>query len=172
LDEGIGEPTVVELPSRTLAGLSFFGNPFTSHAGWTEENEIGRLWQRFRAYVETQPEWLSSAVDGLGYEVHVVGPEMAASGEFECFVGAELAVPAALPIEVSAKAVPGGRFARFTVPGNLLATDMQMHIAIWLEEHDYDSAIPFDVVVYDERFHGMDRLDESVVEILVPLIER
>jgi hypothetical protein len=67
VDGGIGEPVLVELGARTLAGMSFFGDPFTSHAGWTEENEIGRLWQRFQAHVETQPGWLAGAVEGFGY---------------------------------------------------------------------------------------------------------
>ena len=37
-----------------LVGLSFFGDPFKSSAGWTEENEIGRLWVRFMAFLEDQ----------------------------------------------------------------------------------------------------------------------
>ena len=35
------EVRVVEKDQMLLVGLSFFGDPFKSSAGWTEENEIG-----------------------------------------------------------------------------------------------------------------------------------
>ena len=41
------EPRIVESERIILVGFSFFGDPFALSAGWTEENEIGRLWQRF-----------------------------------------------------------------------------------------------------------------------------
>ena len=44
------EPRLVEADRITLVGFSFFGDPFRMSAGWTEENEIGRLWKRFMAY--------------------------------------------------------------------------------------------------------------------------
>ena len=48
------EPQIVEKPQMMLLGLSFFGDPFSLSAGWTEENEIGRLWKRFMAYLAEQ----------------------------------------------------------------------------------------------------------------------
>jgi hypothetical protein len=41
------EGRIEDRPLTILAGLSFFGDPFAQSAGWTEENEIGRLWTRF-----------------------------------------------------------------------------------------------------------------------------
>ena len=41
------EPKIVERERITLVGLSFFGDPFREKGGWTEQNEIGRLWSRF-----------------------------------------------------------------------------------------------------------------------------
>ncbi|KGE72669.1 GyrI-like domain-containing protein [Spirochaeta lutea] len=41
------KPEILHLPPVFLAGAGFFGNPFTSHAAWTEENEIGLLWNRY-----------------------------------------------------------------------------------------------------------------------------
>jgi hypothetical protein len=45
------EPRIVETGQMTLLGFSFFGDPFRFHGGWEEENEIGRLWSRFMAYL-------------------------------------------------------------------------------------------------------------------------
>jgi len=43
------EPTIVERNQITLVGFGFFGDPFAASGGWMEENEIGRLWNRFVA---------------------------------------------------------------------------------------------------------------------------
>jgi len=45
------EPTMIEKRQMILLGFSFFGDPFKISGGWTEENEIGRLWKRFMAYL-------------------------------------------------------------------------------------------------------------------------
>ena len=45
------EPKIVDSDRMLLLGLDFFGDPFQSSSGWTEENEIGRLWQRFMAFL-------------------------------------------------------------------------------------------------------------------------
>jgi hypothetical protein len=46
------EPRIIEKDQIILVGFSFFGDPFATSAGWTEENEIGRVWQRLMAYLE------------------------------------------------------------------------------------------------------------------------
>jgi hypothetical protein len=53
LEDGIGKPAVVELEARTLVGMSFFDNPFTSHAGWTEETPTGVSYSR----PDLRPRW-------------------------------------------------------------------------------------------------------------------
>ncbi len=45
------EPKITDRERISLAGLSFFGDPFKEKGGWTGENEIGRLWKRFMAYL-------------------------------------------------------------------------------------------------------------------------
>ncbi|GEM_PF-3859724 len=51
------EPTIRELDQIILVGFSFFGDPFAESSGWTEENEIGRLWNRLR------PTWLAATIE-------------------------------------------------------------------------------------------------------------
>jgi hypothetical protein len=43
-------PEIVQRDQIVLVGFSFFGDPFAESGGWTEENEIGRLWNRFTTY--------------------------------------------------------------------------------------------------------------------------
>ena len=46
------KPAIVKQPQMLLVGFSFFGDPFQMAAGWSEENEIGRTWKRFTAFLE------------------------------------------------------------------------------------------------------------------------
>ena len=56
------EPTIVDRGEMILLGLSFFGDPFRISEGWTEENEIGRLWQRFITYLMDHRDRLKHVV--------------------------------------------------------------------------------------------------------------
>jgi hypothetical protein len=48
------EPTrILEKPGILLVGVSFFGDPFNINAEWSEENEIGRLWNRLFSHICT-----------------------------------------------------------------------------------------------------------------------
>ena len=47
-------PKIIDGGQIILVGFNFFGDPFKLSGGWTEENEIGRLWQRFMAYFAQQ----------------------------------------------------------------------------------------------------------------------
>jgi hypothetical protein len=50
------EPTIVERSQIMLVGFGFWGDPFATSGGWTEENEIGRLWNRFMTYMTNQSD--------------------------------------------------------------------------------------------------------------------
>ena len=45
------QPKIIRADQIMLVGMSFYGDPFETSAGWMEENQIGRLWQRFMAYL-------------------------------------------------------------------------------------------------------------------------
>jgi hypothetical protein len=84
------EPRIIEKPQMILLGFNFFGDPFKISGGWTEENEIGRLWQRFMAYLaKHRPRIKHIKTDAVMYEVHVEHEETALTGEHEVFVGNE-----------------------------------------------------------------------------------
>lgn len=159
-------------PLRLLAGFSFFGDPFHSHAGWTEENEIGRLWQRLMTFGQI-PESQEQALflPKVGYELHIQNHETPKSGEFEVFVGLELLNPKTIdqiPVELCLKVLPATQYALFTLPGNTIHSEDQI-VESWMKENNYELTHTVYIQRYDERFKGMDKLEESIIEILVPV---
>ncbi len=61
------EPRLVDKDQIILVGFSFFGDPFKFSGGWSEENEIGRLWKRFMAYLQEAGHPISSVKAGGGF---------------------------------------------------------------------------------------------------------
>ena len=165
------EPTRFEERGYTLAGFSFFGDPFRLSGGWTEENEIGRLWQRFMAYLEQH----TSQLEGLffkdvAYEVHIYYQETPQTGEFEVFVGMEVQAVDRIPIEFSVKILPPVIYAAFTLVGEQITADWsQMIFQGWLPQSGYQLVGDYGIQRYDERYKGVDRTAESVLEFYLPV---
>ena len=44
------EPKIIEKEEIILVGMVSCGDPFKGAGGWSEENEIGKLWERFSTY--------------------------------------------------------------------------------------------------------------------------
>jgi AraC family transcriptional regulator len=165
-------PQIITKEALLLAGFSFFGDPFATKNPWNEENEIGRLWQRFIFYMQqhgTGPEPVI-AQSGAFYEVHLHHATTPATGEFEVFVGAAITRPEALPVELVAKLLPPTRYAVFTIAGEKIHSDWHQTIyQQWMPAAGYSSAYPFNFQYYDERFKGMDNLAASVIDVYVPI---
>lgn len=162
-------PRIVHRPALTLAGMSFYGDPFTSHAGWTEDNEIGRLWIRLGRYLES----VGASMPGVTYEVHLRSAETALTGDFEVFAGYPLPGPGALApaevaVELMSRTLPPGDYVEIELRGADIVEENPV-LAEWFRESGYREGGPFIVLRYDERFLGTDRLDESVVTFLMPV---
>jgi len=167
------EPTRWETRQLTLLGFGFFGDPFQISGGWTEENEIGRLWSRFMAYLTQNQERLPpSTANDVCYELHVEHPETMQTGEFEVFVGFEVEALADVPVEMMVKILPQATYAVFCLEGAKISADWSQEILEWMIEAGYERAYPYGLQRYDERFKGLDRIDESILEVYVPLVAR
>lgn len=159
------KPTIINKKQQLLAGFSFFGDPFEERDPWSEENEIGKLWARFTAFLEG---W--EAGEGVLYEVHVAGPEAVTSGKFEVFVGRQVGTPDGLPLELVIKVLPPGPYAVFTLHGEDITGDWPLLIdAEWLPDAGYQRAHNFSIQAYDQRFRGMDALADSALEVHLPV---
>ena len=166
------EVKIVEKDQMLLVGLSFFGDPFKSSAGWTEENEIGRLWVRFMAFLEDQGARIQYIVGHeVSYEVHLEHDETQEKGEYEVFVGLEVTQLQDVPIELLVKVLPPTAYAVFTLEGEEITSDWyQMIHRDWLPESGYRIAHDYAVERYDSRFKGLDRIAESILEVYIPVV--
>ena len=153
-----------------LVGLSIFGDPFRFHGGWEEENEIGRLWVRFMATLDQHGHQVRHTVDPrVMYEVHIEHAETAQTGEFEVFCGLEVARLDETPVELVAKILPPTRYAVFTLRGAEISSDWNQMMTGWLAQSGYQRAYPYGFQRYDERFKGVEDMENSVLEAYVPV---
>lgn len=168
-------PEIRQYPIRYLAGFSFFGNPFEQYSGWTEENEIGRLWTRYMAYMRQHAgslpaAWTATGETGVAYELHIYHPETPATGEFEVFAGHLISDPAPTPTVMSVKVLPAAPYAVFTLRGQQITGDWGKEIyQDWLPSSGYRSDYAFSYQRYDHRFRGLDQLEDSTLEVHIPL---
>jgi len=171
------KPAIHQLERLVLGGFNFFGDPFRSSSGWTEENEIGRTWQRLMAYLHEPTSPLPPFKEKCSYEMHILHPESLNTGEFEVFVGLELAedqpenrIPALqLPAEMCMKILPPSTYAVFELTGEEITTDWQQFMQQWMDSAGYMQAHPFSFQRYDERFKGLDQITESTIDVFIPV---
>ncbi|MFZ5915569.1 MAG: GyrI-like domain-containing protein [Chloroflexota bacterium] len=164
------EPTIVEQPQLILLGFSFFGDPFAMAGGWSEENEIGRLWARFMAYLDRNRVRIRHAKpDAVMYEVHIMHQETQRTGEFEVFVGLEVTQIEGAPLDTSIKVLPAAAYAVFTLRGEQIVSDWIWLIGEWLSQAGLESDWNHSIQRYDERFKGLQRIQESVLDVYIPL---
>ena len=166
------EPKIIQRGPTMLAGMVFYGDPFAGAEGWSQENEIGKLWGRFNRFWEANQERLAgAAVDGsVGFELHVKPAEYAETKCFYVMVGVEISDLADLPLELCVKVLPAGTYALFTLRGPEITSNWPDAIYQgWLPGSGYKEAYKFTVERYDgERFKGVDD-PNSELDIWVPV---
>ena len=163
------EPKIIDSLAITLVGFSFFGDPLRLSAGWTEENEVGRLWSRFMPYFQANRELIKHVIEDAAYEAHVEHPETAETGQYEVFLGVAVEQVEDPPLELLVKVLPPTKYAVFTISGGLLPEEWALEVySKWLPKSGYE-AKPYMFWRYDERYKGLDQLAESTLEVYVPL---
>ena len=167
------EPRVIEKPEMILVGFDFFGDPFKFSAGWTEENEIGRLWKRFMAYFVEHKHQLKHIKDeSVMYEVHIEHPETRQTGEYEVFVGLEVEKLEHVPVEITIKVFPATLYAAFTLKGEQITSDWSKLVyQEWMPGSGYQPSYRYGMQCYDERFKGLDKIEESQLQLYIPIIK-
>jgi predicted transcriptional regulator YdeE len=161
------QPVIQHRPRLILAGVSFFGDPFHSHAGWTEANEIGRLWQRLMRLL-TQPD-SPFPPPAESYEIHLQSTETAQTGEYEVFAGFVIETLDRVPVEMCLKILPEADYALFTLRGEQIQGDESV-VDDWLAESGCRLVAPVYIQRYDQRFKGLDQLAASEIDLLVPIL--
>jgi len=163
------EPTIIEKDEIILAGMDFYGDPFTKAKGWSEQNEIGRLWTRFTSFRKKNEGKIKWVSDG-SYEVWIGMDEPEGSKNKYIFVGGDVESVKNLPLELVAKILPRTQYAVFTIEGKEIKSDWSGKIyKEWLPESGYKEAYPFLIEYYDKkRFKGMDN-EDSELDIYLPI---
>jgi predicted transcriptional regulator YdeE len=169
------ESRIVVREETVLAGMSFFGNPFSQASAWDADNEIGALWKRFLAFLADDPGAIGDRTgpQGVMYELHAYASETARTGRYEVFAGIEVLRSAKIPVFCSLKIIPAGEYVLVTARGAEIREDWTASSQVIAEQclgpAGRTASSAFVVEVYDRRFKGMDRLDESELDFLVPL---
>ena len=166
------DPIIVDKPAILLAGFSFYGSPFETKDPWTEENEIGKLWQRFEAFIKENTLEFNRSMDQYKamYEVHILHPDTMTTGEFEIFVGVAVQEIANVPVECVIKQIPASLYAVFTMQGYEINKDWSQRIyQEWMPKSGYTSGYPYSFQYYDYRFKGLDNLAESELDVYIPI---
>lgn len=163
-------PVMIKKSEILLVGISFYGDPFDTSGVWTEENHIGRTWQRLMSYLHQHGELIQhrTAAD-VYYEVHIYGEETSAKGLFEVFVGVQVERLEAVPVALSVKTLPATEYAVFTLQGEAIFSDWDMNIDRWLAEAGYQRSQPYSVQYYDARFKGVEQIADSTLDIYMPV---
>ncbi len=167
------KPKIIEHEQIILAGISYYGDPFGSGDAWTQENEIGRLWVRFSEYLKNHKEKIPEVKTfSRMFEVHITHDETMEKGFFEIFTGVELNKITALPPQLLLKILPRATYAVFTINGSMMNTDweMKMHREL-LPEAGLKANMGYEFQLYDERFKGVDKMDESELDVYIPVIK-
>jgi AraC family transcriptional regulator len=160
------EPKILEVEELTLVGMVFYGDPFKDAGGWSEENEIGKLWSRFVA----KEELVRNVTGHGGYEVHIEPEGRKDTSEYCVFVGVKVGEVENQPLEMFTKVLPAGTYAVFTMKGEEITSDWSKAIYYeWMPESGYVERAKYLIEFYDEkRFKGMDNPD-SELDIYVPV---
>lgn len=164
------DPVIIRKPALNLVGMSFYGDPFDTRGGWDEANQIGQTWVRFERFLEENMGRIQHVSQpGVAIELHVYHPDTLIIGHFEVFIGLQVDRLEAIPVELVAKILPPSEYAVFTLYGKEITGDWQMQIDRWIAAAGYQRSFQFSFQYYDERFKGLDRIEESILDVYLPV---
>lgn len=160
---------LVTLDSLLLGGMSYYGDPISTKGGWNEENEIGNTFQRFIQFIMENPDRPYSSHGSTMYEVHVYNRDTPVNGHFEVFVGEEVKTPE-LPIALACKYIPSSRYLRVTLSGGEITGDWWQTLDTEImPARQLTRLADYIIQAYDERFKGLNNLEESEMDAFIPV---
>jgi AraC family transcriptional regulator len=165
-------PKIVQEPAWFVVGMGFYGDPFSQASGWSEDNEIGLLWQRFFAFFEAHDDAIKHLADPEAMlEIHVETSESEEKGLFEVFVGTRVSKLEDVPLECTVKVLPSTQYAVFTLEGEEIVSDWGRTMRDWMATSGHQQAHRYGIQYYDRRFKGLDRVKESQLDVYVPVLK-
>jgi len=160
-----------DVNEKLIIGMNYYGDPFSVGGAWSVDNAIGKLWQRFSTYLSKHAKQILHRVNmDESYECHVMDETFEDTGEYGIMVGLEVSSLTNQPVHLVSKVIPKKKYLVLILRGQDIVSDQQVFINQILKAHpekSVDSRFFFEK--YDKRFKGMNRLEESLVEIYIPL---
>lgn len=162
---------ITDTESYNMVGMNFFGDPFGRASAWNDENEIGELWKRFMKFYHGNPDAIKNIKtrDWL-FEVHFITEQTVETGLFDIFAGVAVESLEKIPIECVARQLPPTKYAVFTLKGKEIISDWWSKILTEeLFDSDYEISYNYSIQCYTDRYKGIERVDESELDVFVPV---
>lgn len=149
------KPEIVQRPGLLLAGVMNCGKDVS-------EIDIHRLWKVY----EQSESGITKRIDGAWYELHIGNGQ--GHGIYSVIAGVGISEIGELPIEVSVKVIPVGKYAHFAHCMKQGGFDEAFtQVEAWVKEsgavtHD------FGLQLYDSDYDPSD--ENSILHIYIPLV--
>jgi len=168
---------VVEKDEIKLVGLNYHGSITEDDVGF--EERVEDMWRRLSEFCMTRWDEIEEKVVNpeLSYEVQVWNEEeITQSGRMDVFVGVETEELKEVPLELVAKVIPSGKYISFKLKGEEIQGWEDYLLREWFPESDYwlrpvDDRLFHIQCFHEEKFKGIDNIEESELEVLVPVEE-
>ena len=168
------KPEMVSKGKMYFVGMNYYGQ--LTGEGWSEENPIGNLWKKITTFRKTKWNLIEDSVvdEDVAYEIHIWNEEEFKTTKcFHVFVGVEVEKIEDIPLELVSKVLPAGTYAVFSVKGTQITTWEKDIYEEWLPQSEYEEVVfdgyQFHIQCYGKRFKGLDRIEESEIDVYIPV---
>lgn len=173
----IMEHEFVEKEKMYLVGLQYYGT--IKPGGISIEGEIEKLWSRFAEFCQNKWRTVEDKVvdPDLSYEIQIWDEEeLKKEGKLSIFVGVEFEDLDEIPLELSGKVLPSGKYISFKLKGEEIKTWEEDILQDWFPRDDYwirsfGGYLFHAQCFHEDKFKGVENLEESELRVLVPVEE-
>jgi AraC family transcriptional regulator len=165
-------PKIITSKKIKLVGMSFYGDPFKKASGWSEDNEIGILWNRLITFLNKYPDAIKNILQkDVFIEIHLMDDQTDETGEYEVFTGIMVEKIENIPLKCVAKILPETDYAVFTLKGKQITdTDWwKKAYEEWIPNAGYKISYNYNFQYYDNKFKGLDKLENSQLDFYFPV---
>jgi len=168
----MNDPLLISKDRMVIGGINYYGDPIENHEGWNVENEIGKLWNRFMYLYFQKKDAISAIInENAFYEIHIqTDKDCENNNEYGIMVGVELKDIVDMPEEMVLKVFGERKYLAFTLEGIEIVENWKL-MSEWIDKSEYVIDGDYVIQKYDERFKGMDKIEQSVMEAWFPVKE-